>query len=475
MSTLPVFNPSRIRIPRYEKAGVPVRAFVISNSERMEMGCDRRWFFRYGERLAPHKEVRALRYGSAWAEVMEDLHRWWMVHDAPYPFAQVLQDGPSTEVPKGSCPWCQDGHVTDPETGVKQDCSFCDGNDLSRPFLILADWRQDQIEGRIEDAEGEAEVLFNALIGYRAVYGDSPPADYRVVAVEQEVAGPILTPEGKPFRSKIPLVEDGSIWRLARPGETPTTWAILPWFQVGKLDVVLQNRATGVLWVQDAKSSRDPAGYLRNITVDPQTTGYVWMLDEALRQGLLGFQGEIGGVQFDVASSSKQSRPERLVEKELAKKDPGREKGFTHHPPAYSKAKNRTTPSWLYADTLRDAPPGPDGQGVNLDDYREHIDFLREEVDPKLYVREPLAVSPSGVEEYRLELYGIALQLSEKIRGLPASTPEMLPATFPRTPLCRKPGGSCPFTALCSGSTGAEVYDDFTVLDGLTWEKSAED
>lgn len=466
------FQPSKIRVPRYERAGIPPRSFVISNSERMELGCDRRWFFRYGQRLAPQEEVRALRYGGAWAEVQEDIYRWWMIHDAPYPFAKVLADGPATQAPKGSCPWCDGG--CDPTTG--EECVYCGGNDLSRPFLILADWRQDQAEGRVKDAEDDADVLFNALVGYRAVYGDSPPPEYRVVAVEQEVAGPILTPDGKPFRSKIPLVEEPDCYRVAHPGEEPSVWVILPWYQVGKLDVVLQHRGTGILWVQDAKSSRGPDGYLKNVTVDPQLTGYCWMLEEALRQGLLPFSGEIGGVQFDVASSGHQRRPDRLADKELAKKAVEREAGFTHQPPAFSKAKGRNTPSWLYLDTLRHAERGPDGQAVDLDDYQEHLVYLKQEVDPKLYVREPFAVSPLGIREYQLELFGIATQLAEKIRGLPASTPEMLPATFPRTPLCRKPGGSCPYLGLCSGvSAGSEVYDDFVQLDGLTWEKIVEE
>jgi hypothetical protein len=391
-----------------------------------------------------------------------------MIHDSPYPFERVLADGPATVSPKGSCPWCVGG--SDPNTG--EVCRRCDGNDLSRPFLILADWRQDQMAGRMEDAEGEAEILFNALIGYRAVYGPGPFSDYKVVAVEQEVAAPIVGPDGKPFRSRLPMVEEASGYRLARPGETPTFWVVLPWYQVGKLDVVLQHRVTGVLWVEDNKSSRSPDSYLKNVTVDPQTTGYCWMLQEAINQGLVPFSGEIGGIMFDVASSSKQSRPERLADKELAKKAPERDHGFTHQPPAYSKAKNRTTPSWLYLDTLRSAPRGPDGQSVDIDDYREHLLFLKEEVDQKLYVREPFAVSPSGVREYSLELWGIARQLAEKIRGLPESTPEMLPATFPRTPLCRKPGGSCPFTGLCAGTASAsEAYNDFEQLAGLTWEK----
>lgn len=470
-----MFRPAKILIPRYSGPGLPPRAFAFSNSERMEMGCDRRWFFRYGAHLSPKEEIRALRYGGAWAQVMEDLYRWWMVHDSPYPFDQVLQDGPETSRPKGSCPWCDgEGHSIDPDTGVEEDCHYCNGNGLSRPFLILADWVNDQTEGRVEDAAEEAEILFHALIGYRATYGDSLPSDYRVVAVEQQVYSPILTPEGKPFRSKIPIVESGNLYRVTNPGEAPSSWATMPWFQVGKLDAVLQHRPSGALWVHEAKSSRDPSGYLRNITVDPQTTGYIWMLESAMARGDLPFSGEVSGVQFDVASSSHQSRPDRLTDKELAKKAPERAQGLTHQPPAYSKAKNRTTPSWLYLDTLRAAHPGPDGQLVSIDEYRDHLDFLREEVDPKLYVRDPFPVSRQGVEEYSLEIYGIARQLAEKIRGLPASTPEMLPATFPRTPLCRKPGGSCPFVSLCSGSEGPEVYDDFSMLDGLTWERAPE-
>ena len=521
------FCPEDIKIPRYAMAGVPARAFVISNSERMNLGCDRQWFFRYGMRLKPTTEVRALRYGSAWAEVQEDIYRWWMVHDSAYPYDKVLRDGPTTEIPKGSCPWCNGGRVINQESGAEVDCSYCEGNDLSRPFLILAQWRQDEAEGRMEpgDAETEAATLWAAMIGYRVTYGASPPDEYRVAAVELEVAAPIRKPDGSVFRSRVPIVEEAECYRVARPGEEPSFWAVLPWYQVGKLDVVLQHRATGMLWVQDAKSSRDPSGYLRNITVDPQTTGYVWMLEEAISQGLVPFSGKVGGVQFDVASSTTQREPARLVDKPVSKTqisseekeidadltqrpevqaklaeavaagmkkadqkdllesllgsgEIGAERARRYgeiiqwKPPTLSKATNVTTPSWLYRRALENAEPTPDGQTPDPTEYLEHIQMLQETVDIKLYQREPLAVSPSAIREYQMELYGVALNISTKIRGMPEATPEGLPVVFPRTPLCRKPGGSCPFTALCSGSTGPEVMDDFVVLDGLTWAKT---
>lgn len=521
------FRPDFVNVPRYKALGVPPNAFVISNSERMTLGCDRQWLFSYGMGLVPPEEARALKYGAAWAEVQEDIHRWWMeTGGSPYPFDQVLAAGVDTKRPKDSCPWCAHAEV---------DCTYCEGTRLSRPFLILADWREDERQGRLKDAAREGETLFNAIVGYRACYGDQPPDGYSVVGVELEVAAPILHPDGKPFKSKIPLIEEESIYRVAKPGEEPTLWAIMPWWQVGKIDVLWRENKSGTLWVQDAKTSRDPAGYLRNVTVDPQLPGYCWMLEEGLKQGVFDFEGHIGGVQFDVASSSLQRRPARLADKEVSKTEISaaekaidedlmtrpafiqgmerlknealatgkkwtkaaeadarttllqegslgverqirRDKIVRWKPPAYSQASNVTTPSWLYVDTLRTAPLGPDGQSINFDDYREHIGALRLEIDPKLYIRESFAASRAMIDEYRLELVGIARQLAEKIRGIPFATPQGLAVNFPRTPLCRKPGGFCAFTSVCAGgiTQGTEVFDDFECRTGLTWAKKPE-
>jgi hypothetical protein len=196
------------------------------------------------------------------------------------------------------------------------------------------------------------------------------------------------------------------------------------------------------------------------------------MLRESIARKLVPFEGEVVGVQWDVASSGLQYYPARLQDKELAKKDEKRAQGFTHHPPAYSKATNRNTPSWLYLESLHNAEPTPDGQRPNVEDYDEHLSWCREQVDPKLYVREPVVAPESGIEEYRWEIIGIARKLAASIvAAVKADTPERLAVAFPRTPLCRKPGGSCPFISLCAGGDVVQAREEFITSEGLRWER----
>lgn len=486
-------EPFTLVAPRYgSPPKIPGRAFTISNSERGELACDRRWLLGYGERLRPKTGQRALDYGSAWALVMEDLHRWWMERDGvDYPLSLVLQDGPDTTRPIGSCPWCATsttGHQLGAGSVLTgEGCAKCGGSKLSVLFRVLLDWREEVSQGRrdAEKMEEDALTLFRALRGYCHVYGTHGPLDYRVVGVEVPVAAPIRHPvTGAVFRPRMLLVDEGTYLRLPYPGEVhgrKAGWttaegkeivaASFPWWQIGKLDVVLQHRGSGILWIEDAKSSRDPWGYLRLVSVDPQTTGYSWLLRETIARGDLPFQGEVGGIQFDVASSSLQHYPKRLVEKELAKKDEKRAQGLTHHPPAYSTAKNITTPSWLYLEALQTAAPGPDGQTVNVEDYAEHLDWCRETWDQKLYAREPLGISEDAIREYLGEIYGVAARIALHWKHLGNLTPETRAVSFPKVPLCRKPGGSCSFVPICMGGDGPEVREDYEVTEGLRWYK----
>ena len=526
---MPPARPIRLVIPRYgEIPGLPPKSMVISNSERMELGCDRRWFHRYAEHLRPEEEARALTYGTGWASVMEDLHRWWMVHDSRYPVEQVIGLGPDDRSPRGSCPWCSGAAPTGRRALTdKVVCAECDGTGLSVLFRLRLEWLHGVGEGEdAEEAHENVVTLFRALRGYCETYTAHPPTDYRVVAVEVVVSAPIVDPAtGKPFRPRLPLVEEESGWRLAGPGETPTTWGSWPWYQIGKLDVVLQHRVTGTLWIEDSKSSRDPSGYLRNVTVDPQTTGYVWMLREAIGAKLVDLDGEVVGVQWDVASSSLQHTPRRLVDKPVSKTEiAAQEKAVDEalaalpevvarmeaatasgmkkkeladllaslllqgevgaererrmarivrwKPPELSKAQNVTTPSWLYLEAIQTSEPTPDGQRVKLEDYQEHLSWCRENVDPRLYVREPVVASSQAVEEYRWEIIGVARKIAASIvASVKADSPERLAVAFPRTPLCRKPGGSCPFVSLCAGGDPQEARSEFTTSEGLRWER----
>lgn len=494
-------------IPRYGRAiiGLPPngRCFVFTNSERGDLACDRKWLHRHGERLSTRKKARPLSYGDGWHKAVGEVWRWWRDKDATFPTAQVMGERPPEflcpperkhlALPgRGTCPWCDGfGYHPDDLPELKypgspgRPCPECDGSGMSALHRVAMTWIDQGWDEEADPEEVDREILtlFRAVKGYLKTWGADPPEGYRVVGVELEVAAQVVHPlTGKPYTPRIPLVEEEGMFRLPHPGEwsawngkgRPPGGIIVswPWYQVGTLDVVLQSREDpGALWVHEMKSSRDTLGYLEGIVVDPQVQGYTWILQENIKAGRLPFTGPVAGVFFDVASSSLQHTPHLLKEKSLSKKEKELQ-GKEWAPPAFSQARNITTPSWLYQEALEMCLPNPDGDRPDPDDYQDHLQFLRESVDPKLYRREPLTVNPEDIARYRAELYGVATRIASHWRTLSTlSSPAEMEIAFPRTPICRLPGGSCPYRGPCLNEGAPE--NEFETGEGLIWSKTA--
>lgn len=413
---------------------------LLSNSERTDAACALRWRFRYAEGLAsPGRDARDL--GAGWALWMAALRTWWQRTDRPYP----VVDGER-------CPACA-------VEGLKPDCSQCDGAGRGPVERARVAWSEDEASRpggstrTSDELDDLADLLQRATAGYLRRWGPSPPPDVRVVGVEVALARPILGPTGAPYAPEVPVVAEDDDGR-SLPAEWPecarvraaratdpepvVRWVRWPWYYAGVLDGVGQDRATGALWDLEDKFVGQPEAYLAGLSVDPQTTGYLWLLEHAARSGAFAplevgdvahASRPVAGYLYEVAQSVRHRDPELLKAGGL------------------SQRRGVNTPSWRYRDALASA-------GLDLAPYAEHLAHLEATVDGKLYRREPGFLDRADLDRFGVEAYAVARRHAQLRRdACRAGTPAEVAACFPRTPVCRLPGGGCAFRGPCVRDT----------------------
>lgn len=488
----------RTYVPRYEGVvGLPPRSIAITNTQRARGHCPRRLWFSEIERLSTGTSI-PMNYGRAWHACLEEVHRWWMLHDTRY-------DGDG-HVCTG-CGGRGDYNGAGPLRG--DPCALCDGTGCG-PILSFRRALEEMCNSPAalytrEEVTDEVERLERAFEGWLRRYGRAPYKSHRVVAVEIPLARPILHPRnGKPFRPRMWFVREGDSLRLAATGEVsgeialPTGATIekkwWPWYQVATLDCVLQHRRTGALYVGEFKSSASPSTLIEGLNVDPQTDGYCWVLEHAVERGFLdnARDGKVKGFVYDVTSSAHQRDPqplkptrvqqvdaegrplfiekgERKAEANLVNK--GRRKAWildaegepVLRSPGLSRDTRKTIPSWRYRDAVIAA-------GYDPADYSEEIEDLRTRVDSKLYVRDFGTVGAEPRARYAEEIYAEAARFAGLWRAAATATDMIdLNIAFPRVTVCRLPGGSCPYRGPCLND-GPDARAGYTVAEVQTWE-----
>jgi hypothetical protein len=411
-------------IPRYENHDEG-RAWTLTNSERSAAACPLRHFFRYTEGLRSTEDSRPLRFGTAVHTILQKIFEVFALEH------------------------------TGADTGA--DCTL--RPDLVEGWIeeVATAWRTEEALVRTmdsEEMEDDIQAVGHAIRGWVITYGDKPWAEYEVLAVERVCRAPILHPTtGAPLRSKMLIIEDGQKLRPARGGESDEARLVQwPWIYLGTIDVILRHRRTGTIWLMDHKTSGDPRGFLRDIVADPQSAGYVWMVETAIRAGDLedlgvGRDAKVAGFVFNVMSSSKQ-RPPALLKKG-----------------GLSLAK-AICPSWLWHETILK-------YGLNPDDYAEHLDVVRSTVDTKLYIAEWASIGREDRERFRREVYADAVRISGLYREGARSRGALdLALSHPRVPVCRLPGGFCSFKGPCA-QDGPEARADYLVSSGVFWAPPA--
>jgi len=411
-------------IPRYanvedERSGLRAvpkngRFISLTNSERTLAACPKRWWFRYGERL-DRDAGPAARLGTAFHEVMEDIWGWWQDYDTAYPLRFVEHE----------CIRCH-------ALALVAERWRADFVDCDEPIMTHDEWL-DQVSR-----------LRGMVRGYLIKWGELPPAGFKVIAVELTLTAPLMDGD-KPFKTNVPVVDDGGEIRLAslpdmRAGLSPkmVRW---PWYQVGRVDGLLQHRDTGALWILEHKTSRSPQSYFEALSLDPQTTGYVWMLKSMCERGLFGDElqnhpNPVAGFLYDVISSSNHHSPTLLKSGEL------------------SRAKGKNVPSWLYRDAIKE-------NSLDPADYEDAVQHCVSAVDSKLYQREFGSPGDRALARYEKEILGVADRHGAMRRNLVNGSDQ--DREFPRVPVCVR--GFCSYKGICINDTpeGREQYVEGSV------------
>lgn len=469
-------------IPRYgrhyEVVGLPDKALILTNSERMTSACPLRWLFAHGYRMRPKVTARPLAMGTAVHACIEDVQLWWMHHDSTYPGDGML------------CIWCRPEYrPSQPAFLQASECEHCKGTGHGPIAQHAEEWRMHALADASgfyshEQADADVQTLTRAFEGWLHVYGREPDRDFRVVAPELRMAAPVLTAAGRTYRAPawvIPDPKDPDGWRHALVGEAKRDDAKLvrwPMYQVLTIDAVWQHRQTGDLYVYEAKTARDPSRKFQNLSVDPQVPGYAAALQHCVNKGLVAGidkSARVAGYVYDVMSNRMQKDPEPLAPIKVKALHPdtgepykirGRwvyEVDAQGQPIERSPGMKRTgstIPSWRYRAALQT-------QGLPVAEYEDHLLNLMATVDSKLYVREINAIGPEVMGRYRRELHAWAKQLASWRRtAATMEAREEADVRFPRQPVCLSSGYGCAYRAPCL-QDGDLVRRDYDMPDRM--------
>lgn len=444
------FRAAKTVARRYEDGvlGLPKSAMVMTNSERRTAWCPRRWWYAVPNRLSTG-QTKAMRFGSLFHECLEGIYGWWRDTDKEFQFSFL-------EV----CPYCDGkGHAQldfmDGSPSYKAPCMKCEGTGMG--VLSLVQRQLYESLTTFDDpapSDQEAEQLKRAVEGYLHYYGTKPSDKFKILSVEASIAAPVINPRtAKVYKSRVPVVENEFGWQLADTSTHPTEvkWVLMPWYQIGKCDAVLQDRSTGNVWLGEFKTSADPIGYGRDLHLDTQLPGYMRSLLHVIREhkpwGLSGNE-DVSGYIWDVTSSQRQSDPKRLKSGRV------------------STDKRLRVPSWRVDPWIGKQEGLTHEDLAVLAKMKEHA---KESFDFKFFHREWGAWDHEIMEQYDLELFVEAERFSNFWKSAINAVHETdVAMSFPRVPLCRSRGGFCDFTAIC-GAGGSEDHSMFEKRQPTVW------
>jgi len=492
--------------PRYdhgEVLGLPSAAVTITNSARKLAACPRRWWWSQGLGYDTASSL-AMRFGSAFDEMMGHLLEHYKLHSTSIGSRDL-----------DTCHSCQG-----------KGCASCGQTGLGYLRRVV-----EQLYTAATELQDTTELddlvlrLERAVLGWLHTYDRSMVEDYSVVAVQPMLAVPVTSPRtGKTYRSRVPVVDTATGWRLATGHDRPEVCQLvaLPFYQLCKLDAVVVNNSDGKLWAWETKTSGSPERFSQDLLLDTQLPGYTRALWYVTQE--LGAWGGLrpGGYVWDVTSSQRQDDPRTLKDGSTstasAQRVPswrwnqhlqaqGLNTGSAERQQALQRAAHAAAAQVSLEgllEPLEDAAKAA-GRGSAGAPAREARDAVRSQakaakatakqlqhvadllampaqalatVDPALYVRRWGEFTPDQLRAYEVELYADAVRLSGWMRALPGTgegrwhDSDRVALTWPRVPLCRQPGGWCSFTGPCLEDS-PEARDSFETRQPLRWLNTA--
>ena len=400
---------------RIKKLGM---VMPFSNTERSSFGCPRLWTLDYVQNYKTEEKSDALMYGVIWHCLLE----------------KILLDVKQTDKLIN----CNDvaAFLNEHLTPTIENCYLSSGD---ASFLEEA-----MSFGKIEEIE---QRVINALPGWVLSWQEVIKR-FKVLEVELTLAAPVVDYNGEIKKFPVYVVEDGDTVRPARIGEgNKDNRKEIPYYKIGKIDCLLEERTTGDLWICDHKTSSSPSSYENSLTYDLQLPSYASLLDYEINDGeLQQYKGkEITGVMYDICHSKISSIPKLLKSGKL------------------STAKNAGITSWIFEDAI-------EHYGLGKSQYKDHIEYLKNNVDTKKFMQRYYYVNEQDIERCASEDFGVASAMNRK-RSQLAMTEEDSKLEFDeiayRYPVCQK-YGNCKFSSICLADNHPSVIMDHK-SDKINW------
>ena len=385
-------------------------AWTLTNTEFNALGCSRLYSLDYVEQLIPRERKGALTFGIAWHRVLET----------------ILKDS------------INDDSLPD-EDMVYEAC-------LSLMETSLYNER-DTFDPFTDASSVMADMCDRAERGIRGWYRNwvtSIQPRFKVVSVELSVAAPIRDQSGCIFAPEMLVLEEEDILRPLRIGEMLSCEkkdlhrVRFPYWRMGKIDVVLEERDTGALFILDHKTTGSPNSYSRKLRFDMQLIGYAALLRWEIENNPKYNQWkgkEIRGVIWDLCNSNPPKEPQPLKSGKL------------------STAMSRAAPSWLYEKAIKT-------HGLELSDYADFIEELKYRVDGNHFVIEEMSLSNQDLDRADRESFAAANKITELKKALwsvDRSERYALDYVAPRYPLCQR-WGNCKFSEGCLSNASVDDH-----------------
>ena len=401
MARLKVRN---IVVPRYENVvGARTRCIPVTNSERGLLGCSAK--YRYGAvaKLRTKNTSDKLLFGSCWHKCLERFHLY---------------------AKEGTTDWFVEDVVDDALMDVRK-------QDLNGYPDI--DWQEFKVR---------LLPLFNAWLERGA--WDLATNQYRVVAVEKELAVPVVDPRnGKLFKPVTALTRTNTGYAVAGFGNQVCSTVRWPYYQFFTLDALYQCRQTGNLWVFEAKTAASPKQRIQTALMDPQLSGYCYATQLAVQSGLIDGvknDAEVTGYIFDAVCNKPMSKPKINKNGSLSKQ---------------TKPTSYALRSWIREEKL------------DPEDYMSEILNAQMMTDGTWFQQVTGTCGVEVRERFALELFGSVNRIAKhKSDATKCKTTLDVHAAFPRTPICM--GGWCQYKSIC-------LQDDpigrlnFETSEGVKW------
>ena len=391
----------------------------FTNTERTALACPRLYALNYIEGLNPDTKSAALSFGVVYHQILED---------------------------------CLNGVM---QTDVMPDLQLAQSQvDETVEAYLYTELQHHADEILIATiAEEMSDKIKRSFEGWYNNWIKTIQPHYKVVGVEMVCTMPVRDFHGKPYAPTQVFVRetDGS-YRLPTIAEqhspsedvtftykrtVPTsrmTWISpfefqIPYYRIGKIDCLLEDRETGELWILDHKTTGSVAGFQRKFSYDHQLTSYAacmrWEIEEGAYQHLKG--KEIAGVIWDLISSKPPKTPQPLKSGQL------------------STAANKSVPSYVFERAIIE-------HKLNREDYKEYIEGLAHKVDTNHNDCIFLTLRGDDLDRIQKEDYGYCYRITQ-MRGALAYKDNMDFAA-PRMPYCQM-YGTCKLGAVCISNQDA--------------------